>query len=172
MGERWRKCLGRIWNWWRKLVNPNRDKLQFYSRDPIDKIVVPAAQVTIVNDGNTGGTFNWQEAKIVTQTYEHPYDGVCFVRGKWSIDGGTTWNTFETHLLDTFSIILVNPSQPSQMGMGLLAAVSIAARPNEVKIVTANGHHGNVTVNIGTGAQSYSPVSHTFLIEYEIYGAS
>ena len=91
------------------------------------------------------------------------------MRGKWSIDGGITWNTFEAHLLHTFSIIITNPSQPSQLGSGLKAAVSIGVSDNAVRIVTANGDHGNVSVNATTNAQSYTPISHTFLIEYELF---
>ena len=150
-------------------MNPDRDKLHFYTGDPIDKIVAPVVQRTIVNDGNTGGTTQWQTAKIVQQDYPNPYGKKCFVRGKWSIDGGATWNTFEAHLLLSFTIILTNPSQPSQLGSGLKAAVSIGVSDDSVRIVTANGDHGNVTVNLTTNAQSYSPISHTFLIEYELF---
>ena len=150
-------------------MNPDRDALQYYSGDPIDKVVAPAVQRTIVNDGNTGGTFDWQTSKIVDGDYENPYGKQCFVRGKWSIDGGTTWNTFETHLIYSFTIFLINPVSPSQDGQNLKAAVSIAVSASSVKIRTANGFHGDVTVNIGTGAQSYTPTSLTFLIEYELF---
>ena len=146
----------------------DRNKLVFYTGDPIDKIVAGKTLRTIVNDGNTGGTFDWQSAKIVQQDFENPYGKQCFVRGRWNIDGGE-WNTFESHLNFLFTIILVNPNQPSQGGFGLLAAVSIGVSDTAVRIVTANGHHGNVTVNIGTGAQSYSSISHTFNIEYELF---
>ena len=148
---------------------PDRDDLQFYTGDPIDKIVAPAVQVSIVNNGDTGGNMNWQTAKVVSVDYANPYGKQCFVRGKWSIDGGATWNTFETHLIDTFTINITNPSQPSQTGQGLLAAVSIGVSDEYVRVTTANGHHGNVTVNIGTGNQTYSEISHTFLVEYELF---
>ena len=151
-------------------MNPDRDKLQFYTGDPIDKIVATAVQKTIVNDGNTTGALGtWQTAKIVSEDYVNPYGRQCFVRGKWSIDGGTTWNTFETHLRHTFTILLTNPVLPSQQGMGLKAAVSIGVSDTTVRIVTANGDHGNVTINIGTGVESYTPTSHSFLIEYELF---
>lgn len=149
---------------------PDRDKLQFYSGDPIDKIVAPAVQRTITNNGSTSGqTGTWQTAKIVQQDFDNPYKKKCFVRGKWSIDGGATWNTFDAHLAYNFTIILTNPSQPSQAGQGLLAAVSIGVSDTAVRIITANGHHGNVTVNLTTNAQTYSPISHDFLIEYELF---
>ena len=149
-------------------MNPDRNKLVFYTGDPIDKIVADKVTRTIVNDGNTGGSMNWQQSKIVTQDFPNPYGKQCFVRGRWNIDGGA-WNTFESHLSYTFTIILTNPSQPSQGGAGLLAAVSIGVHADFVRIVTANGHHRNVTVNIGTGAQSYSSIGHTFNIEYELF---
>lgn len=150
-------------------MNPDRDKLTFYTGDPIDKIVAPSVRRTIVNSGNTGGTTQWQTANIVQRDYDNPYGKKCFVRGKWSIDGGDTWNTFEAHLLFSFTIVITNPSQPSQTGSGLKAAVSIGVSDTSVRIVTANGDHGNVTVNATSGAQSYSPISHTFLVEYELF---
>lgn len=146
----------------------DRDKLVFYTGDPIDKIVANKVTRSIYNDGNTGGTFDWQTAKIVSQDFPNPHGKQCFVRGRWNIDGGE-WNTFESHINFTFTIVLVNPSQPSQGGFGLLAAVSIGVHDNFVRIVTANGHHGNVTVNIMSGTQSYSPIGHTFNIEYELF---
>lgn len=151
-------------------MEPDRDKLQFYTGDPVDKIVAPIVQRTIVNNGSTSSQAGtWQSARIVSEDYENPYGKRCFVRGKWSIDGGTTWNTFDTKLKYSFTILLVNPVNPSQTGQGLLAAVSIGVSDSTVRIVTANGDHGNVTVNIGTGAQTYTPVSHTFLVEYELF---
>lgn len=151
-------------------MEPNRDKLQLYTGDPIDKIVAPMVQRTIVNDGNTTGhTGTWQTAKIVEQDYANPYGKRCFVRGRWSIDGGATWFTFETREQFTFNINIINPSQPSQSGKGLLAAVSIGVSDEVVRVVTANGHHGNITVNATTGSQSYSPISHTFLVEYTLF---
>lgn len=146
----------------------NRDKLVFYSGDVIDKIVADKVTRSIYNDGNTGGTFDWQSAKVVQQDFENPYGKQCFVRGRWNLDGGE-WNTFESHINFTFSIILVNPNQPTQSGFGLLAAVSIGVHANFVRIVTANGHHGNVTVNINGGTQSYSTIPHTFNVEYELF---
>ena len=148
---------------------PNRNKLQFYTGDPIDKIVAPMVRRTIVNDGNTGGTTQWQTAKVVTSNFTNPYGKRCFVRGKWSIDDGATWHMFEARLVYSFNINITNPSQPTQRGQGLLAAVSIGVSDTTVRIVTANGHHGNVSVNATTNAQSYSPISHTFLIEYELF---
>lgn len=151
-------------------MNPDRDKLNFFTGDPIDKVVAPPVQRTIVNDGNTTGQVGtWQSAKIVQEDFPNPYGKACFVRGKWSINGGTTWFPFEAHRLDTFSIILTNPSQPSQVGSGLLAAVSIGVNDSVVRIRTANGHHGNVTINITTNSQTYTPTPHTFLIEYELF---
>lgn len=149
---------------------PNRDKLQFYTGDPIDKIVAPAVQQTIVNDGNTGGTTGWQTSKIVQQDYTNPYGKQCFVRGKWSIDGGTTWYTFEAHQIFTFTNNISGTAYTgTQTGQNLKAAVSIAVSATTVRIVTANGDHGNVTTNSDTNAQSYTPISHTFLIEYELF---
>lgn len=149
-----------------------RDKLQFYSGDAIDKIVAPKVQRSIYNNGSTSGqTATWQTAKIVSVTFTNPYGKKCFVRGRWSIDGGTTWNTFDSHLTYTFNLHFVggSPNPPDQLQSGLKAAVSIGVSDSEVKIVTANGHHGTVTFNIGNGSSSYSPTAHTFLVEYELF---
>ncbi|MCA9325519.1 hypothetical protein KDA23_05665 [Candidatus Saccharibacteria bacterium] len=151
-------------------MEPDRDKLQYYSGDPIDKIVASKVQKSISNDGDTtSASGTWQSAKIVTKTYTNPYGKQCFVRGRWSIDGGTSWNTFESHQRFSFTILIINPVNPSQLGQGLKAAVSIGVSADLVKIVTANGDHGNVTVDIGAGTQTYTPTSHTFLVEYELF---
>lgn len=153
-------------------MKPNRDKITFYTGDPIDKIVAPAVQRTIVNDGNTtASTGTWQSAKVVQQTYENPYKKRCFARGKWSIDGGASWNTFSTHDIFGYNLVFSGtpPLPPNQASAGLRAAVSIGVNDNEVIIRTANGDHGNVAINIDTNAQTYTPISHTFIIEYELF---
>lgn len=152
-------------------MEPDRNKLQFYTGDPIDKIVAPLVQRTIVNDGNTTGqTGTWQTAKIVQQSYTNPYKKRCFARGRWSIDGGATWNTFSTKLKFGYVIHLTGSfAGPDQDSVGLRAAVSIGVNDDNVIIRTANGYHGNVTVNTDTNAQTYSPISQTFIIEYALY---
>lgn len=147
----------------------NRDKLQFYSEDVIDKIVAPKVRRTISNNGNTSGS--WQSSRIVVANYTNPYGKRCFVRGRWSIDGGENWYTFDSHQRNSFKIVFTgsSPLPPSQNSAGLLAAVSIGVSDTQVRIVTANGDHGNVTINISNNNQSYSPTSHTFLVEYELF---
>lgn len=150
----------------------NRDKLQFYSEDTIDKIVAPKVRRTITNNGNTTGqTGTWQSARIIVSNYTNPYGKRCFVRGRWSIDGGENWYTFDSHARKSFRINFTGPEPlpPSQASAGLLAAVSIGVSDSQVRIVTANGDHGNVTVNVSNGNQTYTPISHTFLVEYELF---
>lgn len=146
----------------------NRDKLVYCSGDAIDKIVANRVVRTIYNDGNTGGDVNWQRAKIVSKDFPNPYGEQCFVRGRWNIDGGE-WNTFESQISSTFSINLTGFFPQVQKGAGLLAACSIGVSKDAVRIVTANGHHGDVFVDTTTNFQSYTPIGHTFNVEYELF---
>ena len=152
-------------------MNPDRDKLQFYTGDPVDKIVAPLIQRSIYNDGNTSSVpGSWQTAKVVQQTFPNPYKKRCFVRGRWSIDGGATWNTFLTHLRFGFTMVFTGTgAPPNQSSVGLRSAISIGVNDDNVIIRTANGDHGNVTINVNTNSQTYTAIPHTFLIEYALF---
>lgn len=152
-------------------MNPNRDKLQFYTGDPIDKIVAPMVSRVITNDGNTTGqTGTWQSAKITNNFYPNPYKKRCFVRGRWSVDNGVTWNTFSTKLKFGFLLTFTGSfAGPNQDSVGLQSAVSIGVNDDNVIIRTANGNHSNVNINTDTNAQTYTPYGSTFLIEYTLF---
>lgn len=144
---------------------PNRDELQFYTGDPIDKIV---QELTIENITNNGATSSPQKAKIVTKNIVNPYGKKCFVRGRWSIDGGSTWNTFTRRPRYNF---VFNYSGMfgtfSSDGFGLQAAVSIGVSDSEIKFVTANGYHGDVAQD--DVSDTYTPISLDFIIEYTLF---
>src|SRR5690349_5938885 len=98
-------------------------KLNFYSLDPIDK-VVSTDTVQVVNDGNTGTLY--QSAKVVESTIANPYGRKAFVRAKWSVDGSGS-NSLQTHLIYSFTVSTVpgDPGHPSSTTLsGLKGAVS------------------------------------------------
>lgn len=148
----------------------DRDKLNFYSEDPIDKIVAPRVRRTITNSGYTANqNGKSQTANVTSNTYTNPYGKKCFVRGRWSIDGGSNWSTFDSHIKYTYTVKFSGANLPNQSGLNLGAAVSIGVSKDYVKILTANGYHGTVTVNVNNNSESYTPTSKTFLVEYELF---
>lgn len=140
---------------------PDRDKLIFYSNDPIDKIV-QSGEVTIVNDGDTtGDALSFQSAKIVDSTVANDYGRAGLVRARWSIDGGTNWQALESEILYTFTLTAFAATVP-----GLAEAISIGCTDTTITFRTANGRHGNVA---GAGPFTYTPTSRTFVIQYWLY---
>jgi hypothetical protein len=140
----------------------------FLSRHPIDKIVQGVTSKTIVNDGAT--TNAPQKAKIVTSTEVNPYGKRCFVRARWSIDGGINWNSLLTHLKFSFDIEATDPDPNVWLrGLnGLKAAVSVGTDTNSVYFRTANGFHDDYVILAG-GVYAYTPTSLTFIIQYILF---
>lgn len=152
------------------------DKLNFYSGDLVDKVVYePDEPEVIVNDGDTvtgSGAFgDYQRAKVVSLNIDNPYGKRCFVRGRWSIDDGATWHTIDSRLKYAF---VMNYSGMfgsfSQDMPALRAAVSIGVSDSQIKFVTANGYHGDVSQD--DSSASYTPISQTFTIEYALFEVS
>lgn len=143
----------------------NYDLLHFLSANPIDK-VVDTGQISIVNDGDTTPD-QAQKAKVVTDQVANSYGKKVFARARWSIDGGTTWQSLDSRLLYIFTLTI--PAIPISVELqGLDGAVSIGVSDNFIKFRTANGKHGSVSQTLG-GSQTYTPTSHTFLIQYAIF---
>lgn len=135
----------------------NRQVLQFFSNDPIDKIV-QEGEVTVVNDGASA---DYQKAKIVESTVANDYGRAGLVRARWSIDGGTSWNSLDTEIVYTFTL-----TAPGVTDSGLDSAMSIGCTDSTITFRTANGRHGNVG---GSPPSSYTPTSRTFTIQYALY---
>lgn len=151
----------------------NRNKLVFYSPDPIDKIVFPRLttdnnEVTILNDGDTtAGLGLPNTAKIVELSIPNPYGRAALVRAVWSIDSGVNEQSLESRILYSFTFNVTGVGNfPSG---GLDCCVSIGCSDNEIIFRTANGRHGDVTLNPGTMQNTYTPVSRTFNIRYWVY---
>lgn len=128
------------------------DLLSFLSSDPIDKIV-HEDEITIVNDGVTSFA---QEAKIVTSTKVNPYGKAVLARARWSIDGGSSWQSIDSRLMFQYTDSGVTL-------YGLRAAISIGCSSNNVHFRTANGLHGDVVAGV------YTPTSQTFIIQYALF---
>jgi hypothetical protein len=149
----------------------NKDLLHFLSTDPIDKIV-QQGEITIVNDGNTttsGTGTGEQTARIVSDTVPNSYGRAGLVRARWSIDGGTNWQSLETEIVYTFTLTITDIPLTDTLS-GLDSAISIGCSDSTITFRTANGRHGNVSIlstdPIGTG---YTPTSRTFIIQYALY---
>lgn len=148
-------------------TQPDRTKLNFFTGDPVDKIVYEGT-ASITNDGATSQAP--QSAKIVESRITNPYGKKALCRFVFSIDGGTSYNGQDAHLAYTYTITLVPPSPGAGIVTtlgGLKAAVSIGVSDSEIVIRTANGFHGNVTDN-GT-IYTYTPTSLTFDIKYALF---
>jgi hypothetical protein len=136
-------------------TQPDRTKLNFFTGDPVDKIVYEGT-ASITNDGATSQAP--QSAKIVESRITNPYGKKALCRFVFSIDAYT------------YTITLVPPSPGAGIVVtlgGLKAAVSIGVSDSEIVIRTANGFHGNVTDN-GT-TYTYTPTSLTFDIKYALF---
>lgn len=143
------------------------NKVQFSSAYPIDKAVAPEQTVIVVNSGNTAPNGS-QTANIFSSTVANPYGKKCFVRYKWSIDN-SNFNSPLAHIDYTFNYTVPGPF--TSVLNGLKAAVSIGVSDTTVTFLTANGFHGNVTVD-GSGNESYTPNSLTFFIQFILYEIS
>jgi len=133
----------------------DRSKLNYFSQDPIDKIV-QESEVTIVNDGDTAGTTGAQSAKIVTSTATNNYGKAVLTRARWSVDGGNSWNDLDARLMFEYTDSGVTL-------YGLRAGVSVGCSSSSVHFRTANGYHGNVS------GGAYTPTPQTFIIQYALF---
>lgn len=150
-------------------------KLNFYSGDPIDKVVATGT-VTYTNNGNTtitGTNTGDQSAKVQNDTIANPYGIKSFVRFKWSIDGGTNYNGAETRIIFGFTITYTDIPATSPPLQGLSAAVSIGVSASTITFQTANGLHGNSSRLLADSTSTgYAPTSQTFTIQYALYEVS
>lgn len=148
-------------------TQPDRTKLNFFTGDPVDKIVHEGT-VTITNDGATNQAP--QSSKIVESRIANPYGKKALCRFVFSVDGGASYNGQDAHLAYTYTITLIPPSPGAGIVVtlgGLRAAVSIGVSASEIIFRTANGYHGNVTDN-GT-VYAYTPISQDFIIKYALF---
>lgn len=147
-------------------------KLQFFSSDPIDKIVA-SGTYTMTNDGNTlaaGGTGDGpQAAKIVQESQPHTYGKSALIRYKWSTNG-SDFNAATAHLLFSFTITFTDIPVTSSPLQGLTSAVSVGCDASNIYFRTANGRHGNVSQKTTDPAASgYIPTNFVFTIIWAMY---
>lgn len=141
------------------------DKFLFASDYPIDKVLL-TGETQVVNDGNTSSdSMKYQSSKIVTGNVPNTTGKTCHVRYVWSIDG-VNWQSPSTHLIYSYTVSF-SGSVVARMG-GIQGAVSVGVNNSNIAFRTANGSHGNVSIN-SSGAASYTPVSRTFRIKYALY---
>lgn len=149
-------------------------KLNFYSGDPIDKIVW-SDTVTYTNDGNTtttGTNDGDQAAKIQLDTIPNPYGKKVFARFVWSIDG-TNFNAADAHIDYSFTITLTDIPVTSTPLQALKAGVAIGVSASTITFQTANGFHGNSSrTSAASTSTGYTPTSLTFTIKYALFEVS
>lgn len=148
------------------------DFLSFFSKHPIDKIsYIHPTQVSIVNGGVSSpqATFNYLVANIATDRIPNPYGKKCLVRGRYSVDGGVSWNDLDSKIRYGFNITVTGPGGFTAPLTSRRAGVSIGVDDNFIYFRTGSAYHGDVTMNGGTGVSTFTPISQTFLIEFVLY---
>lgn len=147
-------------------------KIAFFSNDPIDKIV-QQGEVTIVNDGNTtstGTTTGPQAGRVVSSTTTNTYGRAALARARWSIDGGTSWQSLETEIIYGFTITFTDIPVTSDPLKAIDSAITVGCTDSTVYFFTVNGKHGNVSRTSGAPNDTgYTPTSRTFTIQYVLY---
>lgn len=146
-------------------MEPDRDTLQFYSGDPIDKIVYQNTR-QVYNAGPSGPSYGNSDS-IVTETIVNPYGKRCMARFRWRVDA-EDWQSQDTVLEYSFSIdatALGGPILPADPGCK--GAVAMGVSDGNIFFRTNNGHHGNVVYTAGPDV--YTPIPHTYTFEYALY---
>jgi hypothetical protein len=147
------------------MSNANPDIINFIGTDQIDKVVYsPVPRLSVTNSGATSSSP--QSAFIVTTAIENPYKKKCFVRYKWTTNGGTNWNNADGRELYTYTYTFTPGPFSSVLG-GLRAAASVGADDNYIYFRTANGLHGDVSDD-GISI-TYSPTSLIFDFQYALF---
>lgn len=146
-------------------------KLNFYSGDPIDKVVATGT-VSYVNSGDTTGSgtgTGYDTSKIQVDTIPNPYKKACFCRYVWSLDG-TNFNSGETRLTYSYTSTITDQHATSPPQPGLEGAVSVGVDGTTVYFVTANGLHGNVSALFSDPTTvGYVPTAQVFTIKYALF---
>lgn len=136
------------------------NKFILHSDYPMDKIVYIGVPQTIINNGVTTSPY---ENKIEEVRLTNPYGKKCFIRARWSIDNGNSWQPLEGRFMYNYDYS--SPFLNTTLA-GLRAAISIGASDTQIVIRTANGYHGGV---FDDGVNYiYTPISQTFIVEYAL----
>ena len=146
----------------------NLDFLAFISTLPIDKIS-HVDTISISNPGPRPVQEREQSARIITGQKSHPVGRRCFIRARWNVDGGD-WQDMGNILGYQFTFSV--DGTPMTTLTNRIGQISIGCDANNVYVRTANGHHGDVNMNGGSGALSYTTIPHTYNIEYVLYEMS
>lgn len=102
----------------------DRSKLEFYSADPVDKIVAIYSDTFTAIASSSGGT-----GKRTHTTINHPFGASLFLDMTWSQDGGVTWQPVNTAVPD-----LSTPTQP----VFQTCEISCYSTSTQIAIVASN----------------------------------
>lgn len=144
---------------------PDRDKLQYYSGDPNDKVVYEGTQV--VENSGPSGPFYGNSDNITTETIPNPYGKKCMVRFRWKIDNEdyVSQDTVQEYSFAIDATALGGPILPADPGCK--GAVAVGVDANNIYFRTNNGHHGTVVYTFGDDV--YTAIPHDYTIEYALY---
>lgn len=140
--------------------------LSGFSHDKIVQqgTVAEGTEVTIANPGqSSGSTANFAKYNIVQSTVDNNYGKPVFVRYRWSVDGGATWQGAKSSFPMTFDLAgTQDTTAPDKR-------VSVGSDSDFIYFRTAsNGHDGDEWDGVGQSWNN-SPQSTTFIIEYWAY---
>lgn len=146
-------------------LHNNLDKVRYTSFYPSDVVAVSGTTV-IANPGYDCVAQNDSQGNnLVTSSIANPYGKRCLVRYVWSIDG-SNFNSAEDYLLLTFFLTVPGPSTETLYNMK--AAVEVRCDASNITFITANGDHGDATINNLGNYTAGSPIAHTFTIKYAL----
>lgn len=155
----------------------DRNKVEFNSDDPVDKIV-HQGEVSVTNAGAQSGEGNSPSNRLVTHTISNPYGKNAFVRFKWSYDNGNNWNGQGSTM--GFGYSLEGRYNGAHQGYypaaGFRAHVSVGMTNSQMLFRTVSGYHttNGIYSDTRTGPfrtewGGWSPISQTIRIKYWVY---
>lgn len=140
------------------------DKFLLSTDYPMDK-VLHTGTATIVNDGNTTPTGQYQFSKEAELWLPNPTGRACFIRFMWRV-GAEEWQSSNTRTSYGFNIIMGGSAVATLAA--IKGGVTMGCTANDIYIRTINASHGDVFFT-PPSTYSYSPISRTFTIKYALY---
>lgn len=155
------------------------DALSFLSKYPIDKIVQHGT-MTLIHPGAMSSTYgtttNEPNYRNVTVSQTNNYGRKGYIRGRYSIDGGTTWNgmdqeivfdaTLNIYFMGTFNSTTAYPGTAIKLVIGSSDSLVYASARGERRTSPARA---DVDSSFNWTYSGWSPISTTVIIEYWMF---
>ena len=151
-------------------MQPDRDKLQFVTVDPNDKVVYED-EFDFSVSGPSGASYATSD-HIYETTIPNPYLKKCMVRFKWCIVGEdyVSQDTIQEYSFAIDATAWGGPVLPADPGCK--GAVSMYVDDNLIGFRINNGHHGTVTYTgtaMSPGPDSFTGIDHTYRVKFALY---